>query len=687
MNRIRSLCIVSVAAWFFRCASTPPTPQSGTSVLGQSIDGGPAPSQQRMDEPPAQLLETDTLQTTDNGATYLAPAGWSVLRRGPMTVLSPPERDAQLALVEVQGATADAAVAAAWRLYKPTAAWPLKVTTTSPDKDGWSDIHQYSYQTSPNEKRDVEVQARRSIGGWMVILYDMPQAVGEKRTAAVSMVFGRLYPKGYTRESFAGKKANVLDATRVAELGRWVESAMKALGIPGAAVGLVQNGKVIFADGFGVRELGKPGKPDGDTAFMIASNTKALTTLMLAKLVESKRLQWDTPVSQVLPSFRLGDAEITGQVQVKHLVCACTGLPRQDLEWLFEFKKVTPAGAMATLAGVQPTSKFGEMYQYSNLLAGAGGFVGGHAVFPKLELGAAYDLAMRQLVFAPLGMRRTTFNYAEALKGNHAWPHAPTVDGAPAKAEMEINASIVPLRPAGAAWSTVRDLLSYVSMELAAGRLNDGSTYIAQGPLLERRVSQVPMGADQSYGMGLMVSTKYGTPVVHHGGDMIGFHSDMIWLPEHQVGAVVLTNGDPGWILRNLFQRKLLEVLFDGRPEADSAAAAAGKTFFEELQAERRLLTVPASPREAAKLSRRYLNQALGRIDISTTGSATMFDFGEWRSEVASRENPDGTVSFVTVSPGVSGFVFVVGSGDRPTLTTRDAQHEYVFAAEGTVAK
>ncbi len=153
----------------------------------------------------------------------------------------------------------------------------------------------------------------------------------------------------------------------MAKLGEWVEKAMQQLGVPGAAIGLVQDGKVVFAGGFGLRELGKKQKPDADTRFMIASNTKALTTLMLAKLVDENRITWDTPVTSLLPTFKLGDAETTRQVLVKHLVCACTGLPRQDFEWLFQFGGKTPNDAMATLATMQPTSKFGEMFQYSNL--------------------------------------------------------------------------------------------------------------------------------------------------------------------------------------------------------------------------------------------------------------------------------------------------------------------------------
>jgi CubicO group peptidase (beta-lactamase class C family) len=321
------------------------------------------------------------------------------------------------------------------------------------------------------------------------------------------------------------------------------------------------------------------------------------------------------------------------------------------------------------------------MFQYSNPLAGAAGFVGGHVAFPALELGAAYDEAMATRVFRPLGMNATTFDFKRALAGDVATAHAPDIDSKPAKAVMDINYSIIPVRPAGGAWSNVRDMLKYVQMELDAGALPDGTRYLSRDTLMARRAPQIKIGEDATYGMGLFVNTKYGTPVVHHGGDMIGYHSDMMWLPEHNVGAVILTNADPGWVLRTAFRRKLLEVLFDGRPEADADVAAQAKSFFEELAAERKLLTVPADPADAGKLAARYTNDALGDIQVQRAGAATVFDFGEWKSEVASRHNPDGTVSFFTVAPGILGFEFVVGSGPKPTLIVRDAQHEYVFSA------
>ena len=187
----------------------------------------------------------------------------------------------------------------------------------------------------------------------------------------------------------------------------------------------------------------------------------------------------------------------------------------------------------------------------------------------------------------------------------------------------------------------------------------------------------MPIGKDQTYGMGLMVDTTYDVPVVHHGGDLIGYHSDMIWLPDHGVGAVILTNGDPGWLIRGGFRRKLLEVLFDGRPEADADLASAATAFAKQLAAERKLMTVPAQADLASGLAEHYTNAALGEIHVTHQGAATVFDFGEWKSQMGSRKNPDGSVSFLTVAPGILGFEFVRGSGR--TLIVRDAQHEYRF--------
>ena len=528
-----------------------------------------------------ERLAADSPTTTALGNTFVAPAGWTLSVRGRSTILEAPEGGSFLVLFDApvkELESADAAVKAAWAEYKADANWPLKVTTPIADRDGWTERKGYEYQTSPNERRSVAADVRRANDVWTVAIYDVADDVGEKRAAQIGLVFGKLLPKGLTRESFAGKQAHPLDQARLAELKRFVETSMQLTRVPGVSLALHQNGRTVYADGFGVRELGKSAKPDADTKYMIASNTKAMATLMLAKLVDEKKLAWDTPATTALPTFKLGSPETTRQVQIKHLICACTGMPRQDLEWLLEFQGVMPADAMRVLGTMQPTSGFGDLFQYSNPMAAAAGFLGGHVAYPELELGAAYDRAMQALVFDPLQMTSTTHDFTIARHGNFAAAHAPDIDGKPARAEERANLSIAPVRPAGGAWSSAKDVMKYVAMELAEGKLPNGERYISRDVLMARRAPQVVVGTDITYGMGLQVNSQYGTPVVHHGGDMIGFHSDMMWLPEHGVGAVILTNGDPGWLIRTIFRRKLLEVLFDGRAEADGQIAAAARS-------------------------------------------------------------------------------------------------------------
>jgi hypothetical protein len=184
--------------------------------------------------------------------------------------------------------------------------------------------------------------------------------------------------------------------------------------------------------------------------------------------------------------------------------------------------------------------------------------------------------------------------------------------------------------------------------------------------------------------MGLFVRKEWGVPVVHHGGDLLGYHSDMMWFPEQGIGAVILTNSDPGVVLRSPLMRRMAELVFDGKPEAQARLDAAVKAREIARKKERERLVIPPDAHAAKKLARSYANNDLGGITISRKGRDLMLDVGEWKSALASRKNDDGTMSFITIDPGLLGFEFVVADKDgQRTLVFRDAQHEYVFRETG----
>ena len=634
--------------------------------------GAPARAQQH--------LKADTAATTLAGASFTAPADWRLTEGAALRLLEPPEGDSHLAVVDVQAADAAAALAAGWAAYRPGANRPLRVALPQAPYNGWEERHLYRYETSPNEKTVAYALAWRAGSQWTVVVVEASQATFGKRQAQFGLAIGSLRPKGYTRETFAGKPAHKLDAERIGALQEFVRAAMIELGIPGVGLALLDGGQVVHAGGLGVKSLGRPDPVDGDTLFLAASDTKALTTLLLATLADEGKLRWDQPVTEIYPGFRLGDAATTRQVQVRHLVCACTGLPRQDFEWLFNFAGATPASSLAVLATMQPTSRFGEVFQYSNPMAAAAGFIGGALAAPGQELGAAYDAAMRQRIFDPLGMTRTTFDFARVLADNHASPHDGDVDDKPTVARMDMNYSIVPVRPTGGMWTSARELARYLALELADGTLPDGRRLVSAANLRERRKPQIQTGEDASYGMGLAISTRYGIPVISHGGSMFGYKSVMVFLPEHGVGAVVLTNADSGGWLTGLFTRRLLEVLFDGKPEAAEQLRIGAAQRKADRAKWRERLVIPPAANDTSKLAAAYQNEALGRFRVRTQDDATVFDFGPWHSAVASRPNDDGTTSFVSIDPTVDGFNFVVGTKDgKRALTVRDSQHEYVF--------
>jgi CubicO group peptidase (beta-lactamase class C family) len=658
-------------------ASPPPPPPPAPVATADAPAPAPAPT-----APTTRQLTDDTTITTASGATFTAPKSWWVTQSPDAIVLEDPDRALKVTFLETPEPDALKAIDASWQKVEPGFALKrLHDPNSPPPIRGWESITSTDYDTKTAEHRGVFATARRYNGTTYVVLTDGEVGALSRRGAQQDVAVWTFKPTGMHEESFAGKTPRPIDDARAKELDAFIEQARARFNVPGIAVAVVQGGKVSYEKGFGVRELGKKDPVTPSTLFMMGSITKSMTTMMEATLVDAGKLTWDEPVTKALPTFALGDADTTSKLQMWHMSCACTGMPRRDMELLFNFDGVTPEQSIATLKTMKPTTGFGETFQYSNLMVSAGGFAAAHAYDAKRSLGDAYDEVMAKNVFGPLGMKSTTLDFKVAQRADHAMPHSETIDGTPRALPIAVEHFVTPLRPAGGAWSNLHDMERYVMTEMAKGVTPEGKRVVSEANLLERRKQRVRSGELNGYALGLGVGTFRDLPVIEHNGGTFGFTTLMYMFPEQNTAIVALTNSTAGgWIL-DLVHRKVVEELFEGaRDLAAARVEFSAKLKQDAVAKELEKLNRSPDPAWVKGLAGTYTNDSLGTVVLAAGAKGGTFDAGEWKSSYVQKKEDDGTIKVALVDPPNAGMELVVG-GDAgsPTLTLIDDQVKYVF--------
>jgi CubicO group peptidase (beta-lactamase class C family) len=277
-----------------------------------------------------------------------------------------------------------------------------------------------------------------------------------------------------------------LTGARLATFEAYVAAKLAQAAVPGAAVAVVQGGEVAFRQGFGVRELGRPEPVTADTLLRIGSVTKSFSSLLAATLVDAGRVSWETPLVDLLPNFAVSDPDLTKRLTIRDAFCACTGLPRRDLEFILNAQALTPELVIDGMARLPLTAPFGETYQYSNQMVAAGGFAAAVADGGSPhDLSHAYAIALREQVLNPIGMPRSTLALTEVVSDNdYATPHAEDIAGAvhplPLLAD---DLWLVPVAPAGALWSSAREMARYLQTALGRGLSPDGDRVVSAANL------------------------------------------------------------------------------------------------------------------------------------------------------------------------------------------------------------
>lgn len=322
-------------------------------------------------------------------------------------------------------------------------------------------------------------------------------------------------------------------------LEQWLDGTRRTWNVPGLAMAIVQEDRTVFLHGTGLRDVERSAPVTPDTLFAIGSTTKALTSFVLGTLVDEGVLDWDRPIVEDLPEFRLRDEMVSLRVTLRDVLSHRTGLPRHDLVW-YGREDLTPAQAVAALRHLEASAGLRERWQYNNLLYIA------TARLVEAVTGRDWEALVRERIFEPLGMERSNFDVeVSRADADFAWPYADrdgTLERLPFRRIRHVG-------PAGAINSSAAEMARWLVVQLNDGQFG-GRRLIEPGTLRQTHQPQVLMpaatDADEvvplGYALGWMVDLYRGHRRVHHAGGIDGFSALVTLLPAERIGIVVLCN-------------------------------------------------------------------------------------------------------------------------------------------------
>ena len=516
----------------------------------------------------------------------------------------------------------------------------------------------------------------------------------------------RVSAQDATPASLAGVQPQPLTADELTSFETYIADMLEQSHVPGASVAVVQNGEVVYLHGFGVRELGQDAPVTPDTLMMIGSVTKSMTSMMAGSLIDDGALTWDTPVVSLLPDFALSDPERTKTLSIRDSYCMCTGVPARDADFVFNSSELTPQKLIASVADFPLTAPLGQTYQYSNQMYAIGGYAA--TVAAGGSIGSLYDdyvTAMRDRLLAPIGMSTSTFSLKDVeASGDYSGSHAPDLSGAYRPVSLaDEDDFVTSVAPAGALWSNARDMASYMQTQLAGGVAPDGTRVVSTENLeatWEPRIA-MEMPADpsippelaemaESYDMGWVTGSYRGQRMLNHSGGTLGFTSEMAFLPDADVGIVLLTNGVNADVFNYAVQFRLFELVFGQEQTFGALATAFLQGAAQQTAAFQQQLGM-VDPASVTPFLGSYANEDLGEVTLSLQDGELILDAGEVRSGLRPYNDESGAMfAYLLADPPWAGSgTIVFGQDSSPTvmtLTELQSGTEYPFEASSAPA-
>ncbi|MDU0342355.1 serine hydrolase domain-containing protein [Bosea rubneri] len=391
-------------------------------------------------------------------------------------------------------------------------------------------------------------------------------------------------------------------------LEQQVTAGMKEFSVPGVAIGIVFDDKLVYSKGFGVRTIDKADRVTPDTIFQVGSTTKAFLATALAQAVDAGRLKWTDPVVDYMPAFQLADPWVTRDFRILDLAAQRAGLTpyvHDDLTFL-GFDKPTLIRSMRV---APQTGIFRSQFGYLNIPHMVGG-----EVLAKVDRSASWYDSVKKTLLDPLGMSSTTATLeAITQSADHATGHrfGERPVAIPFHAAMPYTHG-----PAGAFNSNVKDMAQWLRLQLGRGHFG-GKVLVSEENLDVTWTPRVAMSERVSYAVGWVVNATPNGRVIWHNGGTAGFGAHAGFLPDGRTGIVILTNVGNAAMADALAQWFYDRAL--GNPEVDNIAlAAAAVRANRELQRKQAAAFIagPLSA-SASALAGSYLSPVLGTATVA----------------------------------------------------------------------
>lgn len=356
----------------------------------------------------------------------------------------------------------------------------------------------------------------------------------------------------------------------------YAERARRAWEVPGMAVAVVKDGRIVHARGYGERAIGSGEPVDEHTSFSAASTTKAFTATAIAMLVDEGKVRWDDPVSLHLPALRLAVPGLASELTVRDLLSHRTGLPTADFLWY-----ASGSGSeeiLRRLRFLRPFAAPRERYMYNNnayMLAG---------MVVESASGMPWDRFVRTRILGPLGMTGTlTGHRGLESRGNVAAPHRVLDDTLRAIRYLDFDN----IGPAGSMNASAHDLARWIRFQLAGGVTPEGERLVSEAALREMLTPQRPIPAEQyypaarlaspsftAYGLGWFLQDHRGRLLAMHTGSIDGMNALVAMVPAERLGLVVLLNREQAE-LRHALMYRIVDAYLGAPPRDWSAEVRA----------------------------------------------------------------------------------------------------------------